>query len=155
MSHEHYLDLAITLATESVNTGGGPFGAVIVRDETIVGRGGNRVTVWNDPTAHAEIVAIRDAAKRLADFTLKGCVLYCSCEPCPMCLAAAYWARIDAVYYAGTQCDAAAAGFDDRAIFEQLSLPHERKRIDIKNNNHPDSRRPFEQWLAKPDRVDY
>lgn len=115
---------AIRLSIENVERGsGGPFGAVVVKDGAIIGYGANAVTVTNDPTAHAEIVAIRRACSRLATFTLEGCTLYTSCEPCPMCLSAAYWARMDAIYYAATQDDAAAVGFDDAFLYRELALP--------------------------------
>lgn len=114
---------AIRLSIENVErASGGPFGAVVVKNGEIIGYGANAVTVANDPTAHAEIVAIRRACAKLATYTLEGCTLYSSCEPCPMCLAAAYWARVDAVYYAATQKDAAAVGFDDAYLYRELAL---------------------------------
>jgi guanine deaminase len=115
---------AIRLSVENVErASGGPFGAVVVKDGEIIGYGANAVTATNDPTAHAEVVAIRRACVRLAAYTLEGCTLYSSCEPCPMCLAAAYWARMDAIYYAATQDDAAAVGFDDAYLYRELALP--------------------------------
>ena len=113
---------AIKLSAESVRSGGGPFGAVIVRNGEIIARGENRVTVCNDPTAHAEVSAIREAAARMGTYDLSGCEIYSSCEPCPMCLGAIYWARLDRLYYAGTRADAANVGFDDAHIYEELPL---------------------------------
>ncbi|GAB4458512.1 MAG: guanine deaminase [Armatimonadaceae bacterium] len=124
IEHQTFLREAVRLSIENVQGGhGGPFGAVVVRDGAVVGYGANSVTATNDPTAHAEIVAIRRAGTKLATFDLAGCVLYTSCEPCPMCLAAAYWARLDAIFYAATQHDAAAAGFDDAFLYREVSLP--------------------------------
>ena len=125
MNHT-FLREAIRLSIESLDANqGGPFGAVIVRGDEIVGRGWNRVTTANDPTAHAEIVAIRDACKRLNTFSLAGCELYSSCEPCPMCLAAIYWSRLDSLVFAATRDDAADAGFDDALFYEELARPRE------------------------------
>ncbi len=120
---------AIRLAAESMQTKrGGPFGAVIVRGGEIIGRGWNQVTSANDPTAHAEVLAIRDACARLGTFKLEGCELYASCEPCPMCLAAAHWARIGKVFYAGTSDDATTAGFDDVKLYQEIAQPRERRK---------------------------
>jgi len=125
-----FIDAAILLAHESVhNHHGGPFGAVIVKDNQIIGRGSNQVTNHNDPTAHAEIQAIRDACKNIQSYSLAGCTLYSSSEPCPMCLSAIYWARIDTVYYANTYQQASQIGFDDQFIFKELNLPHQQKNI--------------------------
>lgn len=130
--HETFLREAIRLSIENVETGaGGPFGAVVVKDGEIVGRGANAVTAVNDPTAHAEIVAIRRACSRLATFELTGCVLYTSCEPCPMCLSAAYWARISAIYFAATRDDAAAVNFDDAFLYREVALPHPERSLPI------------------------
>lgn len=124
MLNPEYLRLAIELSREKMEANeGGPFGAVIVRDGQIIGRGWNRVTSTNDPTAHAEVVAIRDACQQVKNFTLAGCELYTSCEPCPMCLAAIYWSRLDRIYFASTAQDSAAADFDDQNIYCELSLP--------------------------------
>ncbi len=123
-SHEEFLREAVRLSIENVQTGqGGPFGALIVQNGQIIARGQNRVTQSLDPTAHAEVSAIRAACQALGTFVLSGCVLYTSCEPCPMCLAAAYWARVDAVYFAATQTDAADAGFDDAFLYREFVLP--------------------------------
>ena len=127
---ELYLREAIALARSGMERGdGGPFGCVIVKDGQVVGRGNNCVTSTNDPTAHAEMVAIREACKALGDFQLTGCTLYTSCEPCPMCLGAIYWARPDRIVFAATREDAAAAGFDDQLIYDELPLPPEQRRI--------------------------
>ena len=127
-----FIDAAIQLAHNSVNSlHGGPFGAVIVKDNKIIGQGNNQVTNNNDPTAHAEIEAIRDACKNIGHFSLEGCTLYSSSEPCPMCLSAIYWARIDTVYYANTYQQASEIGFDDQFIFKELNLPHKQKNLKI------------------------
>src|ERR1700761_2068275 len=125
---EKWMRAAIRLSRTKMKAGfGGPFGAVVVRKGKVVGRGWNQVTSTNDPTAHAEVVAIRDACKRLKTFQLDDCDLYTSCEPCPMCLSAIYWARIPAVYYGNTRQDAAAIGFDDDFIYQQIPLPPEKR----------------------------
>lgn len=145
--------LAIELATTNVAAGGGPFGAVVVRNGETIGRGANRVTATLDPTAHAEVVAIRAACRQLRDFSLAGCTLYTSCEPCPMCLAAALWARLDRVVYAADRGDAAAAGFDDAAfhgLFRAGTWPLVIERILM-----PERQRPFEAWQAFEARVPY
>lgn len=120
-SHEYFLAQAVKLSAKNVHTNaGGPFGAVIVQDGKIIARGVNQVTFRNDPTAHAEVVAIRRACKKLKTFELKNCILYTSCEPCPMCLASAYWARVDAIYFANNRADAAAIGFSDKLIYDEF-----------------------------------
>ncbi len=125
-----FMRQAIALATENVSSGrGGPFGAVIVRDGAVVATGVNQVTVTNDPTAHAEVVAIRRACAELGVFSLEGCEMYTSCEPCPMCLAAIYWSRMDAIFFGNTAADAAAAGFDDAFLYEELKKPVDSRRI--------------------------
>ena len=121
--NEQFMREAIRLASDNIDNGGGPFGAVVVKDGVIVGRGANRVTANNDPTAHAEVSAIRDACQRLATFDLSGCEVYTSCEPCPMCLGAIYWARIGRIYYGNTQADAAEIDFDDSFIYRQIEKP--------------------------------
>ena len=150
-----FLVQAVGLATRNVAEGGGPFGAVVVREDQIVATGVNRVTPDNDPTAHAEIVAIRAACAALGLFQLDGCDVYCSCEPCPMCLGALYWARPRAVYFAATHLDAAEAGFDDRLIYEEIGRhPNERSlrmaRVELGNANEP-----FERWRANAGRTKY
>jgi guanine deaminase len=134
---------------------GGPFGAVVARDGVIVARGWNAVTSTSDPTAHAEVVAIRRACQALGSFSLAGCVLYASCEPCPMCLAAAYWARVDRLVYAGTRDDAARAGFDDAFIYDQVPLPTADRSLPTTQLLRPEAVAVFDAWLAKPDRVPY
>ncbi len=134
---------------------GGPFGAVVVRNGKIIGRGWNRVTSTNDPTAHAEIVAIRDACKRLKTFQLEGCELYTSCEPCPMCLAAIYWARCKAVYFGNTRRDAKRIEFDDDLIYREVSRPISRRKIPMKQFLRAEAQEAFKAWMAKTDRVRY
>ncbi len=147
---------AIRLAIEGVAAGhGGPFGTVIVQGGQIVGRGWNQVTSTNDPTAHAEIVAIRDACAALGTFSLSGCDLYTSCEPCPMCLAAIHWARIDRCYFGCTAADAHAIGFSDQEIREQLVLPADAQSIPAIPLMRTESLAAFEAWQNKADRVAY
>ncbi|CAN5644043.1 nucleoside deaminase [soil metagenome] len=134
---------------------GGPFGAVIVRDGTIVGRGWNRVTSTNDPTAHAEVTAIRDACTNLKTYSLAGCEIYTSCEPCPLCLAAIYWSRLEHVYYAATCADAAAAGFDDANFYRELSLPMADRSIPMVQSLRDEAGVAFEAWMKKQDRHHY
>ena len=147
---------AIALSARAVRTHqGGPFGAVVVRKGKIVGEGCNQVTSANDPTAHAEIVAIRSAAARLKTFQLKDCELYTSCEPCPMCLAAIYWARIKAVYYANTHSDAATIGFDDARIYQELQRPPGRRKLKMRKIFLADALVPFLEWHWKRDKIPY
>ena len=146
---------ALALAAQSVRDGGGPFGAVVVRDGVIIGRGSNRVTPDNDPTAHAEVVAIRAACRTLNSFSLEGCELYVNCEPCPMCLAAAYWARLERIYYAATRDDAAAAGFDDALIYQEVCLLPEQRRLPLRRLLPEEAGDAFAAWMAKADRIDY
>jgi tRNA(Arg) A34 adenosine deaminase TadA len=150
------LRTAIRLARTRMRQGrGGPFGALIARDGLIVARGWNAVTTALDPTAHAEIVAIRRACRKLATFHLDGCVLYSSCEPCPMCLAAAYWARVDRLVCAATRDDAARAGFDDALIYREVPLAPEARSLPLDRALRDEAISVFEEWLAKPDRVQY
>lgn len=146
---------AIALAERSVANGGGPFGAVVVYDGRIIGRGHNRVTLDNDPTAHAEVVAIREACRTLGDFRLDGCELYVSCEPCPMCLAACYWAHLERIYYAGSTADAAEGGFDDGVIYQEVCVPAPQRRIIMAQLLPEEAATVFAAWQAKPDRIDY
>jgi guanine deaminase len=139
----------------AVAPGGGPFGALVAREGKVIATGRNEVVARRDPTAHAEIVAIRAACAAIESFQLAGCDLYASCEPCPMCLGAIYWARPRAVYYAATRADAAAAGFDDEFIYEELELPAEARSLPLRHLGHPQAREPFAAWTAKPGRVDY
>ena len=134
---------------------GGPFGAVVVRRGKIVGRGWNQVTSTNDPTAHAEVMAVREACRRLKTFQLDDCELYASCEPCPMCLAAGYWARLRKIYYAGTRRDAAAAGFDDDLIYRELTRPVSRRKLPMKQLLRRDALKVFADWKQKPDKIRY
>lgn len=153
--HEEFLREAIRLADESIANGGGPFGAVIVRDGEIVGRGNNRVTLNNDPTAHAEVQAIRDACANVGDFQLTGCQLYVNCEPCPMCLSAAYWARLDGVYYAASAEDAAKVGFDDVLIRQELRLEPVQRQMPMIQALREDAQPTFERWSVLENKIDY
>ncbi len=147
---------AIRLSRTRMREGrGGPFGAVVARDGVIVARGWNVVTSSLDPTAHAEVVAIRRACRKLASFSLAGCVLFASCEPCPMCLAAAYWARVDRLVYAATREDAAVAGFDDAFIYDEVPLVPEARSLHTDHLLRAEAAAVFEEWLAMPDRVPY
>ncbi len=147
---------AIELAIENVRRGlGGPFGAVIVNGGAVVAEGTNRVTSSNDPTAHAEIVAIREACRKLATFQLEGCEIYTSCEPCPMCLGAIYWARPAGVFYGASAGDAAAAQFDDAIIFREIAQPARLRKIPMAQVMRDEALAAFRAWLAKPDRVRY
>lgn len=155
-AHSSYLQHAIDLAAENVESGqGGPYGALIVKEDKIIASSGNQVTSRLDPTAHAEIMAIRMACHALNDFQLTGCILYTSCEPCPMCLGAIYWARLDKVYYACSREDAAAAGFDDSFIYDEIPLPPAERRIAMLNLKQGNDLKPFKLWNAKPDKILY
>jgi len=150
------MDHAIKLSIENVKTNkGGPFGVVIVKNDEIIAQGTNLVTSTNDPTAHAEIVAIRNACKTLQSFHIPECVMYTSCEPCPMCLAACYWAHIKTIYYGNTKQDASAINFDDSFIYEQLSIPHEKRLIPMKNIMRENAMQAFEIWKEKQDKIKY
>lgn len=151
-----FMQEAIRLAIEGVSANsGGPFGAVVVKDNQIIGRGCNCVTSLNDPTAHAEIMAIRDACRTLGLFHLTGCEIYATCEPCPMCLAGIYWARLDRLYYGATASDAAAIGFADDFIYRQFSLPIEGRSIPAQQWMATEYLAPFEAWRQKTDRIEY
>lgn len=151
-----FLALAVQLATENVEKlGGGPFGAVIVKDGKIVATGVNRVTAANDPTAHAEVVAIRNACEALGGFQLEGCELYTSCEPCPMCLGAIYWARPERFYYANTHENAADAGFDDSLIYREISLPPADRQIPGLHLRIADAIACFDAWRASHTKKEY
>jgi Cytosine/adenosine deaminases len=148
--------MAIDLSREGMNQGiGGPFGCVIVKGEEVVGKGCNSVASLNDPTAHAEVVAIRDACKNLQTFQLTGCEVFTSCEPCPMCLGAIYWARPDKVYFAATRHDAADAGFDDSMIYRELGCAMEERKISMLNIGQQEAVKVFEEWKTKPNKVAY
>ncbi len=155
MSDETWLNRAIELAVDNVAAGGGPFGALIVRDGVAVAEGQNRVTRDLDPTAHAEVVAIRAACRAIGDFSLAGAVLYTSCEPCPLCLSAALWARVDRVVFAADRHDAARGGFDDREFYELFSTPREEWHLPIDSLRVEASPAPFDAWLAHEARTDY
>ena len=147
---------AAELAHENVITGhGGPFGAVIVRDGKVVGRGTNLVTSANDPTAHAEVNAIRNACRDLGTFTLAGCEIYTSCEPCPMCLAAIYWARIEKIFYANSRQDAARIGFDDDFLYREIPLSHDQRSMPIQPLRSDEAQATFELWTTKADKIPY
>jgi guanine deaminase len=156
MQHERWMNEAIALARAGMREhGGGPFGAVIVADHKIVGRGWNQVTHLLDPTAHAEVTAIRDACRALKRFELRGCVLYTSCEPCPMCLSAIYWARLDRIYYASTRDDAATIGFDDNFIYQQIPLELSARALPMQQLPSAAAVELFREWAAKPDKIPY
>ncbi|MDZ4706235.1 MAG: nucleoside deaminase [Saprospiraceae bacterium] len=156
MNDHHFLRAAIEMARQGMrNNEGGPFGAVIVKDGVIVGSGNNRVTSTNDPTAHAEVVAIREACKHLNNFQLDGCVLYTSCEPCPMCFGAIYWARPDRIVYACSKADAAAIGFDDDFIYKELDLPLPARKIPANQALQEEGREVFKEWTDKSNKTAY
>ena len=146
---------AIERAVDNVRDGGGPFAALVVQDGTVIARGVNRVTASNDPTAHAEVVAIRAACEALGQFYLDGCTLYTTCEPCPMCLGAIYWAHLDRVLYASTRADAAAAGFDDAHIYDEIERPPEERQIEMQSCLREAGQQPFAAWQANEQRVEY
>lgn len=155
MTNEELMRLAIKLAIENIDNCGGPFGAVIARNGEIIATGTNRVTANNDPTAHAEVSAIRAAGQKLGTFDLSGCDIYSSCEPCPMCLSAIYWAHIDRLYYAATKTDAADAGFDDDFIYKELSLNPSQRRLYTERFMGADSLAVFEKWKNCDGKVEY
>lgn len=157
MNTEHeLLKNAILLSRKHMEAGhGGPFGALIAHEGRPISEGWNQVTSMNDPTAHAEIVAIRSAASRLGRFSLEGCTLYTSCEPCPMCLAAAYWARVDGVVYAASRADAASIGFDDELIYQELAKPLQDRRLPMRQMLRAEALEVFDAWRAKPDKLPY
>jgi len=151
-----FMRRAIAAALNNVRSGrGGPFGAVVVKGEEVIAEGANRVTAGNDPTAHAEIVAIREACRTLNTFRLTGCDLYCSCEPCPMCFGAIYWARLSRVFYASAASDAAQAGFDDAFIYEQLKQPQPEREIPMTQILRDESLAAFAAWKQQADRKEY
>jgi guanine deaminase len=151
-----FMARAIEIALENVRSGrGGPFGAVVVKNGKIIAEGANRVTATNDPTAHAEVLAIREACKKLGSFELHGCELYTSCEPCPMCLGAIYWARPDHVYFGGSAEDASSAGFDDSLIYREITLPHTSRKIPMIQLMHDQALEPFRAWQRQPNKISY
>ena len=155
MNKEELMMRACQLAEESVRQGGGPFGAVIARNGEIIAEGSNCVTIHHDPTAHAEVTAIRKATKALATHDLSGCEIYTSCEPCPMCLGAIYWAHIDRLYYACNKYDAADAGFDDSFIYKELALTKDERRLKTEILIPEEAKRIFEEWKNNEDKTEY
>ncbi len=156
LPNPEFLRRAIHLATENAASGaGGPFGAVIVRDGKIVGEGVNTVTATHDPTAHGEVNAIRAAARALGQFSLDGCQLYTSCEPCPMCLAAAYWARVEAIYYGASAADAARAGFDDAVFYAELAKPASERQVPSAQLLGKEAWASFDAWLNSTKKIEY
>ncbi len=155
MNKKDYLLQAIELAKENIAKGGGPFGAVIVKNGEIIARSANTVTLDNDPTAHAEVNAIRFACKKLGTFDLSGCEIYSSCEPCPMCLSAIYWARLDKLYYAATRKDAATAGFDDDFIYKEIPLDNASRTLPCEHLHTECATSPFELWEKTEAKTEY
>lgn len=155
MTKEELMRKAIQLSVDNVNNGGGPFGAVIARDGEIVATGVNRVTASCDPTAHAEVSAIREAARQLGTFDLSDCEIYTSCEPCPMCLGAIYWARLKKMYFANTKTDAKNIGFDDSFIYDEMALPAEKRRLSAEELMRNEAIKAFEMWAEKTDKIEY
>lgn len=151
-----FMDKAIALSWENIKSSqGGPFAALIVKDGQIIAQGTNQVTTTNDPTAHAEILAIRQASHKLQTFRLQGCELYTTCEPCPMCLGAIYWARINQVFYANSQADAADIGFDDQFIYQELQLPLEQRQLAMVQIMGTEAKQVFQAWANMSDKIDY
>ena len=150
-----FMDRAVEISRNNMNCNGGPFGAVIVKDGEIVAEGCNKVTSDNDPTAHAEVTAIREACKKLKTFNLTGYEIYTSCEPCPMCLAAIYWARLDTIYYANEKHHAAEIGFDDKFIYDEFALEIQKRKIKMVKLDHKDALEVFNEWKNKDDKIEY
>jgi guanine deaminase len=155
-NHEYFMRQAIKLAQENIHTGeGGPFGAIVVKDGVIIGRGANKVTSENDPTAHAEVMAIRDACRNLNSFQLEGCIIYSSCEPCPMCLGAIYWSRPEKLYFAASRQDAARAGFDDSYIYQQVALDYDQRDINTGHILQIEAIAVFDEWVVSERKTPY
>ncbi|MCR5180250.1 MAG: nucleoside deaminase [Bacteroidaceae bacterium] len=152
---EKYMQMAIDLAVDNVKNGGGPFGAVIVKDGEVIATGVNRVTANNDPTAHAEVSAIRAACSKLKTFELDGATLYTSCEPCPMCLGAIYWAHISHVFCGGTKQDAEDINFGDAFIYRELGKPYDQRQLRLQFIMHSQALEPFREWTLKDDKIEY
>lgn len=150
-----FMEMAIKLSDENVDNGGGPFGAVIVRDNEVIATGTNRVVPNSDPTAHAEVTAIRNACSKLGTFKLEGCTVYTSCEPCPMCLSALYWAGVDRICYGNTKTDAKNIEFDDSFIYDQLELPYGKRSIKCEHFMRDKALEVFKKWKEKEDKVQY
>ena len=156
MSDKKFMQEAIELSVNNVKSGkGGPFGAVVVKDGKIIARAANSVTSSNDPTAHAEVNAIREACKVLNTYQLNGCEIYTSCEPCPMCLGAIYWARPDKVYYANTKLDAAAINFDDDFIYQEIAKPLDKREMKFIQLSREEALSAFDEWKKKTDKIEY
>lgn len=153
--NEDFMRQAIALSIENVKNGGGPFAAVIVKDGEVVAKSANRVTANNDPTAHAEVSAIREASKKLGTFDLSGCEIYTSCEPCPMCLGAIYWAHLDKMYYGNDKHDAKRIGFDDSFIYDEIALKPEDRRLKSVQLLHDEAFVAFDDWMKKEDKIEY
>lgn len=154
-NNNKFLKTAIELAQSNIDKGGGPFGAVVVKNGEVIAQSGNSVTNDNDPTAHAEINAIRLASKKLGTFDLSGCEMYSSCEPCPMCLGAIYWAKLDKLFFAGTKTDAQDAGFSDKFIYEEIELSIEKRKLETHNLLRADAKEVFNYWKSKEDKIPY
>jgi len=155
ISKNKFMLRAIELSISSAKDTGGPFGCVMVKDDKIIAEGSNKVTFSNDPTAHAEIVAIRETCKKLNTFNLSGCDLYASCEPCPMCLSAIYWSHVDNIFYANTREDAKKINFDDSLIYSEISKKNEDRKIPIKQMLRDEALKAFEIWNKKTDKIEY
>ena len=153
--NDSYLRQVIEMAAENVRRGGGPFAALVVKDGAVISTGANEVTLTNDPTAHAEVVAVREACRVLGSHQLSGCDIYSSCEPCPMCLGAIYWARPTRVFFAASHEDAAAAGFDDSFIYRQIQISPQERSIPMIHVEDDLATRPFREWIDKGDRTEY
>jgi tRNA(Arg) A34 adenosine deaminase TadA len=153
--HKYWMERAIQLSIENVDRGGGPFGAVIVKDNQLIAEGYNQVTKLNDPTMHAEVMAIREACKKLNSFDLSGCVIYTSCEPCPMCLGAVYWARISEMYFANTKQDADSIGFSDDFIYKEIEKPYSLRSLKTHQLLREKALVAFEKWKLKEDKTLY
>ncbi|WP_204985927.1 nucleoside deaminase [Mucilaginibacter psychrotolerans] len=156
MKHEEFMQMAIDLSEHNVKQGlGGPFGAVVVKDGMVIARSANKVVPTNDPTAHAEVSAIRLACQELGTFNLEGCEIYTSCEPCPMCLGAIYWARISKIYYANTKADAAGIGFDDHFIYDELELPMDKRKLPFVQLMRNEAQGAFKLWDGLEGKMEY
>ncbi|MFQ3580005.1 MAG: nucleoside deaminase [Bacteroidales bacterium] len=153
--NKDFMKLAIDLSIKNIEKGGGPFGAVIVKDGEIIAASANSVTIDNDPTAHAEVNAIREACKKLQTFDLSGCEIYSSCEPCPMCLGAIYWARIDKLYFANTKKDADAIGFSDNFIYDEIAKPYSERNLKTENFMREEAIKAFEIWSQTENKIEY
>lgn len=155
MTQKEYMNIVIDMAKTNIEEGGGPFAAIIVKEDKIIGRGVNRVTANNDPTAHAEVQAIRNACNQLKTFILDGCTIYSSCEPCPMCLGAIYWAHIDALCYGSGREDAAEAGFDDSLIYKEIDLPISKRRLITSVLMKEEANTVFDIWKKETNKTEY